>query len=270
MWEYVKKPVFILNVGPCRSSVSNIGSSEGKEPELEKPSLNSARFQRLELSMSRELEVINFSQGGVILAIARLDGKIVQCAKEGTEAIFGCSHRQLMLTNAFDLFNVGCDNSELRKLCSPAVCNPSERSCLLRTKQNLFLWADRVSHPVSGKDTLRRDAIRLPESAFAVGTAHAHAKRNSSEKKGYALLETSDFSFNDVYEDTSIDTESQPDSSMASPVVSAGSLADGASTRIPSAKENEGEEESGWGWFMAISPSSSTTFSNITSQIRLL
>ena len=218
--------------------------------------------------MSRDLEVINFSQGGIILAIARLDGKIVQCAKEGTEAVFGYSHRQLMLMSVFELFDCLCDITELQKLCSPIVSNPSERSCLVRTKHNLFLWADRVSHPVAGKDPVRRDAVRLSEPAVVTGAVHT--KRAPNEKKGYALLETSDFSFNDVYEDASIDTESQPDSSMTSPVVSAGSLADNTLTRIPPVKENEGEEESSWGWFMAISPSSSTTFSNITSQIRLL
>jgi len=212
----------------------------------------------------QEDDIIRLCQGSEVIAIARLDGTVVECSKEGAEKYFGMTCDAVLKENILNLVDSSLDQIEFHKLIVQDVISGRsvDTSCLLRTKgKKTFIWADRRSPK----------RVKKEDTSDAVAFAWSHPKKTHSEKT-YHALDSSDMSFNDLFEDNRASTS---DVTLVSPVLSATSLtrSDSSSKLSPRTKDIDkvtSDDDSTWGWFEVISPSSSATFSNITSHIRVL
>ena len=235
--------------------------------------------------MKSDEECVRICQGSEVIAMTRLDGTIVDCSSEGVNLAFGMSRADVLSKNIVDLLDSSVDRVEFEKLsqirpgCSRAE---AETTCLLRTKgKRTFVWADRY-FPYGDNFVIESSAvfpIRETHSPDLSMLATASRTKTSDSKK-YCALDTTDMSFNDVFEDIYASKDSKKSMSGnlscgTSPAISEQSLiissTDSTSSNLNNRRESDmSEEDSNWGWFKTISPSSSATFSNMTSQIRLL
>ena len=225
-------------------------------------------------------DIIRLCQGSEIIAVARLDGTIIDCTECGVERSFGLKPVDILSKNILTLVDSAQDQMEFQKLVQSGdrIINGSsaETTCLIRAKgTRIFIWADR--RPPDGEyysgspdcGLLPHKAVRSPvlndASSFSCRT------KVNSEKTYYAL-DTNDMSFNDVFEESISASmcSSNITSNVVTPSASEHSLEVGSGNALSPRESAHSEEESHWGWFMTVSPSSSVTFSNITSQIRVL
>lgn len=225
-------------------------------------------------------DIIRLCQGGEVVAVARLDGTIVECSSIGAERTFGLKPADLVSKNILDLVDSTLDQAEFHQLNRAATRPGTEATCLLRTKETkTFIWADRRSmnddssymKDVSTTAILPRIVVRSPD----LTRLPPSSRKKVVSDKTYQALDTEDMSFNDVFEDIDdlrVRSESSSASNMGTPSASEQSLplSDAGAAKPLSPKSSVSNNSEDWGWFMTITPSSSATFSNITSQIRLV
>jgi hypothetical protein len=216
-------------------------------------------------------DYVRLSVGNVIVAFVRLDGRFISCHSDDTVRLFGKSASMLLHDNIYNLLDSNLDQKEFQSIAAK-VFNDYEKTCLLRTKCKAFLWADRLLNcgEISSVEIIPGQPIRC-HSPEIIEYSRSHSKK-MADKKTYYALENVDLSFNDVFEDNiEIDRiKSDSSSCILTPVVSVAALpADNASMASPK-KDTDATDGGDWGWFKTISPSSSATFSNITSQLQLL
>jgi hypothetical protein len=268
-------------------------------------------------------DVIRLCQGGDVIAVANLDGTIVECNSFGVERSFGLKSVDVLSKNILTLLDNTLDQMEFQKLIKAGVRSDGkeEKSCLLRAKETRsFIWADRRPPdgiscegilPLAGLQPRmaglqpRKEVSHSPVLVEVPSPSGSRKKVNND--KMYQALDTTDMSFNDVFEETdsvfsnsnrttpsaseqslltlsdvgsgsgthlggtvvgtaaAVGTTTAGIASAAAITNSAGNTSSGSIRGLEST-----EDESNWGWFMTVSPSSSTNFSNITSQIRIL
>jgi hypothetical protein len=89
-------------------------------------------------------EVVRLSFDGKVVAIAALDGNIIYCAEQESETIFGLDHKDILSENVGNLLDSRFDASEFHKLCNVRGVSEFEKASVLKTRNKVLVWADRV------------------------------------------------------------------------------------------------------------------------------
>jgi hypothetical protein len=89
-------------------------------------------------------EVVRLSFDGKVVAIAALDGNIIYCAEKESETIFGLDHKDILSENVGNLLDSRFDASEFHKLCNARGVSEFEKASVLKTRNKVLVWADRV------------------------------------------------------------------------------------------------------------------------------
>lgn len=283
-----------------------------------------------------EEEVVRLSFDGKIVAIAALDGNILYCAERESEIIFGLDHRDIMSENVGNLLDSRFDASEFRKLCNVRAASEFERASVLKTRNKVLVWADRVLaslvRSIWGSPAVKeRASIQIPALTGApFGRAGGRQERGPYSParhsdsayamhsglsptldvvpKGAAHADNAELSFNDVFGESSEDIDdslsdvtsnslSATDSSFASighqialdrinshlsltrrdsdransnGALSATGGGAGGPLQVNAPDAPVGDDNS-WGWFLPLSPRTSTALSaGMASQLRVL
>ena len=231
---------------------------------------------------SADTDVIQLHQAHEMFAVARLDGTMLQCSPDGAKRCFGMTSEEVLQRNILSLVDSFFDQVEFQKLVQPHDAHTTldaDETCLLRTKgKKLFVFADRrplYGSPMSDTSSL---GVVLPMSLSYsnpdLRQAHSPDARQITERKNYNAVDTTDMSFNDVFEDMddppAISRSPSATSTVLTPAMSEQSLVSEAIAKPVSPRADDApDDESNWGWFMTVSPSSSTNLSNMTRQMRI-
>lgn len=216
-----------------------------------------------------------------MIALVRLDGLIEECTAKGAEECFGLSTDDVLKENILNLMDSSLDQLEFRKLVQGTIaCDTvdADMTCLLRTKgKRIFIWADRPASTATASAASLADFIaqRRPVPDIAEASS-SDKKRIKSGEKVYYALDTADMSFNDVFEDpgSSALSVSLSSTSNVPSIPPSRSHSDQSLSEIPSNIGHHDpditpEDDSNWGWFKIVSPSSSASL-NRTQQIRVV
>jgi hypothetical protein len=213
-------------------------------------------------------DVIRLCQGNEVIAVATLKGTIVECSSSGVERAFGLKSVAVLSKNILTLVDSSLDQMEFQNLIyRDRGDNASAgKMCLLRAKgTKTFIWVDR--RPPGPPLKAVFGLLPRPGSDSPMLTEVPTSSRKVMNcDKMYQALDTADMSFNDVFEDTY--SPYQGSRSRATSIVAVTPSAseqslfsdDGKINALSPRDSENSEDESNWGWFKTVSPSSSVYY----------
>lgn len=224
-------------------------------------------------------DVIRLYDGTSAFAAVDLNGSIIHCTTEGADKMFGISATEALKSNIYNFLESHIDQDELRKLASndPFIGEEAaEVVCLLRTKGKTFIWADRCvvqKQPpitISPMCMIPLRSTRSPILVQLLAPSHNPVERGIISHP----VDATDLSFNDVFEDSyasyTLSASLSSASCLHSRSHSEQSLMSDAGVKIEARDDGPTDDDSSWGWFKTVSPSSSSNFTNMTAQITLM